>query len=245
MHEAPPPRKYFLHDGAGQTGPFLLEDLEQHNLMASTMVWYKGLADWQEAGSIEALQPVINHTLPHPSEELPPPFQGRTTGPPLRKMPPVVPEKRRRSEFVKFIWAFALIVLVSLVIYAIQQFRSATAALDPEAEPTYQEQVITLEDQEKETPRKFLKTSGTFKETIFTGKFKIDGTITNTATVAKFKNVIVEVNYYDSKNKYLSAERYTIEDVFPAGSTKDFKLKVDPPKGADNCKWKAVGGTAY
>ncbi|MEO6758270.1 MAG: hypothetical protein ABIO24_02370, partial [Saprospiraceae bacterium] len=189
---------------------------------------------------------VINHTLSHPAEELPPPFKGQTTGPPpLRKNPPVVPEKRRRSEFVRFIWAFALIALVSLVIYAIQQFRSAAIALDPEAEPTYQEQVISLEDQEKDNPRKFLKTGGTYKGTLFTGKFKIDGTIANTATVAKFKNVIIEVDYYDSKNKYLSAERFTIEDMFPPGSTKDFKLKVDPPKGADNCKWKAVGGTAY
>ncbi|MEO6038778.1 MAG: GYF domain-containing protein [Saprospiraceae bacterium] len=253
MNEEHPPRKYYLHNGVQQTGPFLLEDLEQQNLSSTTMVWYKGLDDWQEAGAIEELLPVINHTLPPHSEELPPPFK-RETGkmaikgdglPPGRKTIPPATEKRGSSGLTKFAWAFVLIVLLGLLIFAIQQFRSATSAMNVDATPTYEEQVLSMEDQEKATPRKFLKASGTYHETVFTGKFKIDGTITNSATVAKFKNVILEVNFYDSKDKYLRSERYTIEDVFPAGSTKEFKLKIDPPKGADNCKWKAVGATAY
>jgi len=151
-----------------------------------------------------------------------------------------------RSGSSRIGWIVGLLILTGLVIFGVQQFRSVTKALQEEPiAPTYQEQILSIEDQEKATPRKFLKASGSFKETVFTGKFKIDGTITNSATVAKYKNVIIEVGFYDSKNKYLGAERYTIEDQFPAGSTREFKLKIDPPKGADNCKWKAVGATTY
>lgn len=252
MDEEHQTRKYYLHDGEQQTGPFLLEDLEQHSLTSTTMVWYKGLDDWQEAGTIEELLPVINHTQPHHIDDTPPLFKRRNTTkkaadqPPVRKSQPVVPEKRSRSGLTQFLWVFALIVLVGLVIYAIQQFRSVTTALNEETvEPTYQEQILSIEDQEKANPKKFLKASGTYHETVFTGKFKIDGTIANNATVAKFKNVIIEVNYYNSKDKFISSERYTIQEVFPAGTTREFKLKTDPPKGADNCKWRAVGGTPY
>ena len=248
MNEDHPARKYYLHDGAQQTGPFLLEDLEDQRLTASTMVWYKGAPDWQEAGTVEELRPVINHTLPHHAEDTPPPFKGnlsKSTPPPLKAKQSVAPEKSSKSSLRGWL-VVALFVIAGLIIFGVQQFRSVTKTMNEEPEtPTYQEQILSIEDQEKAAPRKFLKASGSFKETVFTGKFKIDGTVTNSATVAKYKNVVIEVSFYDSKNKYLSAERYTLEDQFPAGSTKDFKLKIDPPKGADNCKWKVVAATAY
>lgn len=267
MNEVPPLRKYYIHDGEQQTGPFSPEELEQMPLTSTTMVWYKGLTDWQEAASIEELLPIINHTvLPHAVEEdvLPPPFKGVRKAEKPEKVPvfraaqsraatpdKVVEDLPRRhkssSGVLKFLVAFVLLGLLGATIYNVQKYRSNRIAIDEAVveEPTYEEQVLSIEDQEKAVPRKFLKAAGTYKEMVFTGKFKIDGTIANTATVAKFKNVIIEVSFYTSKNKYISAERFTIGDNFPAGSTKEFKLKLDPPKGADNCKWKAVGATPY
>ncbi len=248
MNEDHPARKYYLHDGEQQTGPFLLEDLEQHTLTSTTMVWYKGLDDWQEAGRIDELLPVINHTQPHHVEDVPPPFKNtvsKTTPPPFQTKQPVAPVKSS-SGAGRIGWIVGLLILAGLIIFAVQQFRSVAQAMNEEpVEPTYQEQILSIEEQEKATPRKFLKTGGTFKETVFTGKFRVDGTIANTATVARYKNVVIEVSFYDSKNKFLGSERHTIEDQFPAGSSKEFKLKLDPPKGADNCKWKAVSATAY
>ncbi len=266
MNEALPLRKYYLHDGDQQTGPFALEELEQTSLSSTTMVWYKGLDDWQEAATIEELLPIINHTVvPHALEEdvLPPPFKGTRKPETPDKVPAFRPVKgqtaaqvaddmprrhhKSSSGLLKILVAFVLLGLLGATIYNVQKYRSNRISLDETVveEPTYEEQVLSIEDQEKAAPRKFLKASGTYKEMVFTGKFKIDGTITNTATVAKFRKVIIEVSFYTSKNKYISAERFTIDDSFPAGSTKEFKLKLDPPKGAENCKWKAVGATAY
>ncbi len=218
------------------------------------MVWYKGLDDWQEAAFIEELLPIINHTaLSEPieagEEVVPPPFKRTKQQDSATKVAVDAPNRPHalRSGLLKFIIVFALLIISGAAIHTVQQYRINHLAMDSTAVelPTYEEQILSIEDQEKMGPKKFLKAAGTYKETIFGGNFKIDGTITNTATVAKFKNVVIEVNFYTSKNKYLRSERYTIADTFLAGSTKEFKLKIDPPKGADNCKWKAVGATAY
>lgn len=248
------PRRYYLHDGEQRTGPFSLEELAEEPLHSTTMVWHKGLDDWQEAASIEELLPIINHTLPPQEaaeEVIPPPFKGVKPSGKADNVVNATPPRPNtfRSGLLKFAIAFALLVISGTAIHTVQKYRgsrlSMETATDTIAAPTYEEQVVSLEEQEKAAPRKFLKASGTYKEAVFGGKFKIDGTISNTATVAKFKNVVIEVSFYTSKNKFISAERFTIADSFPAGSTKEFKLKIDPPKGTDSCKWKAVGAVAY
>ena len=191
---------------------------------------------------------------------MPPPFKGTRKAAPSVGAPVFRQEKSSATlvkddaprgtrvsgaGFLKYAVAFILLAILGTAVYTVQQYRSTQIATDSTSVPTYEEQVLSIEDQEKAAPRKFLKASGSFKEMVFTGKFKIDGTITNSATVATYKNVVIEVSFYTSKQKYISSERYTIEDTFPAGSTKEFKLKIDPPKGGDGCKWKVVGGTAY
>jgi len=253
MNEAPPSRKYYLHDGAQQTGPFSLDELAQMPLTSTTMIWYKDLDDWQEAATIEELLPIINHPaplVPIAEEVAPPPFKGakeRSKAAEAVVTPPHSPHPFR-SGFFKFIIVVALLIISGTAIRTVQQYRMDHITMDADStatEPTYEEQILSIEDQEKAAPKKFLKAAGDFKKTVFGGNFKIDGTITNSATVAKFKNALIEVSFYTDKNKYISASRFTIEDAFPAGSTKEFKLKIDPPKGADNCKWKVVGAVAY
>lgn len=252
MNETSPARKYYLHDGEQQTGPFSLDELAQTPLTSTAMIWYKGLNDWQEAATIAELQPIINHTLPPVSieeEVAPPPFKGAKERSKTAEVatPPHSPHPFR-SGFFKFIVVVALLIISGTAIRTVQQYRMDRITMNADStatEPTYEEQILSIEDQEKAAPKKFLKAAGDFKKTVFGGNFKIDGTITNSATVAKFKNALIEVSFYTDKNKYISASRFTIEDSFPAGSTKEFKLKIDPPKGADNCKWKVAGAVAY
>lgn len=57
-------KKYFFNDGAGQQGPFTLEELQSKNITAQTPVWYDGLTDWTTAGQVEELKDIIVHTPP-------------------------------------------------------------------------------------------------------------------------------------------------------------------------------------
>lgn len=70
-------KKYFLNDGAGQQGPFTLEELKEKNIRTDTPVWYDGLPGWTTAGALDELKDIIIHT--------PPPFHAP---PPVEEVKP-------------------------------------------------------------------------------------------------------------------------------------------------------------
>ncbi len=57
-------KKYFIHDGTSQLGPFDLEELASKNLHADTPIWYDGLSDWTTAGKLDELKDIVVHTPP-------------------------------------------------------------------------------------------------------------------------------------------------------------------------------------
>jgi hypothetical protein len=57
-------KKYFLHDGNTQHGPFDLAELETKIITPQTMVWYDPLPAWKPAGEIEELKNLLNSKVP-------------------------------------------------------------------------------------------------------------------------------------------------------------------------------------
>jgi hypothetical protein len=49
-------KKYFLHNGNEQTGPFDMNELETQKITSETMVWFQGASSWSKAGEIEELK---------------------------------------------------------------------------------------------------------------------------------------------------------------------------------------------
>ena len=66
-------KKYFLHDGSKQAGPFDIEELKAKNLNRDTPIWFEGLSEWTTIGNIEELKDIISAT--------PPPFAAKITPP--------------------------------------------------------------------------------------------------------------------------------------------------------------------
>lgn len=50
---------YYIADGDVRRGPFSMEELGQQNLTPETLVWHEGMADWQPAGQVEELRPIL------------------------------------------------------------------------------------------------------------------------------------------------------------------------------------------
>lgn len=57
-------KKYFLHDGTNQYGPFDLADLESKIITPQTLIWYESLPQWKPAAEIEELQGLLNNKVP-------------------------------------------------------------------------------------------------------------------------------------------------------------------------------------
>jgi hypothetical protein len=62
-------RKYFIHNGETENGPFDIEQLKTMQIKSETPVWYDGLQNWTIAGSIDELKPIIGSTVTPPKFE--------------------------------------------------------------------------------------------------------------------------------------------------------------------------------
>lgn len=71
-------KKYFLHDGSQQAGPFDIEELKTKNLNQNTPVWFEGLNEWTRIGEVDELKEIIT---------TPPPFSTKMTPPPVISEP--------------------------------------------------------------------------------------------------------------------------------------------------------------
>ena len=61
-------RRYFIHNGFSEVGPFTIDKLKEHQLKSDTPIWYEGLQNWTIAGNIDELKSIIE------TDALPPKF---------------------------------------------------------------------------------------------------------------------------------------------------------------------------
>src|SRR4051812_12426186 len=91
-------KKYFLHDGANQQGPFDIDELRAKNITSETGIWYDGLTNWTTAGESEELKGLFIATPPPyaPSNSNPQP-NARKEPATETKTPPVQTKKKGRG----------------------------------------------------------------------------------------------------------------------------------------------------
>jgi len=110
-------KKYYLHNGSEQQGPFDLNDLKSKNIQSDTPIWHEGLSNWTTVGMVDELRDII--------KSVPPPFNTQPKNPP----PPFNQEKtnvknsqpEKRGGRGYYVW---LTVLVALVIILFMMFKN-------------------------------------------------------------------------------------------------------------------------
>lgn len=108
---------------------------------------------------------------------------------------------------------------------------------------SYEEAKYTIEQEEKMYPASFLHVDGTSRKN-FIGEWVLEGKISNTATVAKYKDVILNVSYYSKTETHLGTEKQILYDFFNPGTKVKFKIKSFGYKGAKSIKVDIVDATA-
>lgn len=122
---------------------------------------------------------------------------------------------------------------------------SGTGSDSTLTDQSYETKVLSVEEMEKADPSKFLDAEGTYNENFWGNKLKIHGDVTNNATVANYKDVVIEVTFFTKTETVLDKQRYIIYDFFPAHQTKNFEMKIDRPDNCEKLGWKAVAATPY
>ena len=52
-------KKYFLYDGKSKIGPLDFDDLKTKEIKRDSLIWFEGLGDWAQAGSLDEMRPIF------------------------------------------------------------------------------------------------------------------------------------------------------------------------------------------
>lgn len=102
-------KKFYLHNGTEQTGPFDIDDLRSKNINKDTPIWYDGLSEWTKANNIDELKELFKTLTPPPFGET------KKTPPPINKpteQASVTPPTKNKKSYIRLIVAAIILVLI-------------------------------------------------------------------------------------------------------------------------------------
>jgi hypothetical protein len=108
---------------------------------------------------------------------------------------------------------------------------SGSSSLGFPTEQTYEEKILSIEEEEKANPKRFLDASGSYRENVLGTKMRIFGNVTSSATKANFKDIVIKVTYYSATDTDLGSDNFVLYKFVNAGTTVSFEWKIDKPSG--------------
>jgi hypothetical protein len=222
-------KKFYVHDGNSQLGPFSIQELEELGISTDTPAWHRGLQNWTPAGKVNELAPLFPAITP-------PPFKLAAKG--NSSHSPEPPQRKKRFRPGKVLMIICGLVIAVLLI----SFIGTNLSGNGSASFQYG---MTVEEQEKADPARFLNATGKYRKNFWGDKVNIDGIIVSTATSANFKDALIRVTFYNDNKAVVAEKDFVIYEYVPARGSKEFKLKTDWPSGAKSCGWEVVNATGY
>lgn len=103
----------------------------------------------------------------------------------------------------------------------------------------YELQKAALLKKEQKDPVLFLSVIGHDKKNLI-GQTVVKGSIHNSATIAVFKDVDLQLSFYSKTKALLETDKETIFEQVSPGESKEFKTKYFAPKGTDSVALKVL-----
>lgn len=228
-------KKYFIHTGKEHIGPLDLDELKTKGITKETPVWYKGLDEWTDAGKLEELTEFFDTITPPPYRK------------PVKDGEHLVLWRKAFLAKIEHVSMWRWIQILSVIILVIFLFGKYADDVSKQVnwrgrgvEATQTKRVPTQKEIEQSTPTRFLTTQGAYKQTFWGHKIKIRGTVKSNATKAVYKDVVVRVISFDSSQKELSRQDFTLNDTVKPHSEIIFDFKIDKVANLDTITWKIV-----
>lgn len=109
--------------------------------------------------------------------------------------------------------------------------------------PSHEEIKITLEEQENATPTDFLTATGTYRQNLI-NQWVIEGTVSNNATLATYKDIVVKIVYYSKTKTEIGSEEKTLFEYFKPNTNQKFKIKSEGFEGTSSIGFDVISANS-
>ncbi len=238
-------KKYFLHNGKEQHGPYSLDELKQKGLTAKTMIWFDGISTWTEAQFIPELKEFAAAT--------PPPFEkANPINQTFDKAKKVLDkdyvneiEGKIPNRTGKKIFKYSLIVLAIFGLAFIINMM-----------------MPSQERKEKNNAEEFIKINEIklghygYGYDWNDGHWAVKGNLTNSARSVTYKDIKIELEFFTQSSTSLGKTTLTIYKTFPPNNLQEkysdhtyFEINLDtePPKdfASSKTKFKIISAAVF
>jgi hypothetical protein len=214
-------------------GPFTIDELKNQHINRDTLVWYDGIPDWEKASNIEALRDVFVTPPPIPKKD-----EKRSDTQPHTK--------KKKSKTVTIILG---ILFVVATLFIIEGISSGNISVEDFISRPKSEAELRMELLSKESsmPLSYLSINQIKFEkkflAIITNEATITGVVKNSASLSKYKDLRVRVNYYSATSTIFKSQDYVIYKYFPPQSNTPITLEVDFPDSFSKYGVEILGAT--
>lgn len=218
-------KKYFIHDGQKQLGPFSAAELMERGIPKCTPVYTSGLGRYVKAAEIPVLNDFFNSKT-ESSKKSNNVFSFTSA------------KKNETPVLKKAIWVvIALaVILVPIVWYKLQvdipDAPLPSSAISAPFKNDTQLLKTELEQKEANNPLQYLIVHGKMHKNLL-GKKIIKGSITNFASVASYKSLQMAVIFLSNNETELQTQQFFVNDFVTPNNKISFRsVFVAPPETA-------------
>ena len=217
-------KKYFIHDGQKQLGPFSAMELIEKGITKCTPVYTSGLGRYVRAAEI----PMLNDAFSSSADE-------------LKKIDiePGSQLSKPKFIFTKNILVAVIILLVAGISIVLWQMQgdivdapltvnkiSVSTKKDPQLSKT------ELEQKEAASPLEYLSVHGKMHKNLI-GKKIIKGSVTNMASLASYKDLQMAVIFLSGTQTELQTQQFFVNGIVSPNNKISFRsVFIAPPETA-------------
>ena len=133
-----------------------------------------------------------------------------------------------------------LIILTATSLFLVISCNIGGSSSDNDRPKTPEELRMELQMQEQSSPTLYLflseltmknnlvKEAGLFRDAEYDGSL-VEGVISNSATIAKFKDIVLTIQLLSQTGTVIEEKDYVIYEFYEPNATKSFSIKIYPP----------------
>lgn len=229
-------KKYFIHDGQRQIGPFSAVELIERGITKCTPVFTVGLARYVIASEIPMLNEAFTNTI-----------DGSKKVTPLFSLKGI---KKDDTSFIKKMGWAVLALAVIIIPFALYKMQADVpdAPLVSSAITAPVKQDVTLlktalAEKESANPLQYLSAHGKMHKNLL-GKKIIRGNIDNMAAIASYKNVQMAVIFLSANETELQTQQFVVNDFVAPNNKISFRNVFLAPPETVGFRLKVLSATA-